>query len=263
MKMLLRQHVRNKYRKNISASSETQVLSGLLKQTRLLGSWSKTAAGSRKPRVYGRCWGCTGYPPAHPCEPRNGRDATPWDRTKGWERTAIPETGCALNICVASAQWSPGDKAGCITLGSNNRTGSEPELCQPGEVWGLGMRRESSTLGLPSISVQFVLKSVSKIKPSPGVFPQGTVPALWAVGHWGLWGVQLPQQGWSPACSPSAAVPAALTDNPTAEHPRTERACTTHMAEYRKKTKGNLAKKCIYFSEDDGGYKEQVIQVIL
>lgn len=98
-------------------------------------------------------WGCPGYPPAHPCEPRNTRGATPWDRTKGWERTAIPEMGCALNICVASAQWSPGDKAGCITLGSNNRTGSEPSCASPGEVWGLGMKRARSTLGL-LISVQ-------------------------------------------------------------------------------------------------------------
>lgn len=33
------------------------------------------------------------------------------DRTKGWGSTAIPEMGYALNICVASASWSPGDKA--------------------------------------------------------------------------------------------------------------------------------------------------------
>lgn len=54
-------------------------------------------------------------------------------------------------------------------------------------------------------------------------------------------------------------MPAAVTDSLTTEHPRTERGCTVHMAEYRKKDQRKSSKKNSIFSEEDEGYKQQVI----
>lgn len=95
---------------------------------------------------------------------------------------------------------------------------------------------------------------MAKIKSLPALHPKFfsetlCLPCGHGPGHWDVWAVHLPERGgdWIPHCSPSAAVPAAVTDSLTTEHPRTERGCTVHMAEYRKKDQRKSSKKKFYF----------------
>lgn len=88
---------------------------------------------------------------------------------------------------------------------------------------------------------------------SPQILLQGTLLALQTAGRmllfteiWRVWHLSEQDGDWIPHYNLSASVPAAVTDSMTAENPHRERYCTVHMAEYRKKTKGNLAKKNVF-----------------
>lgn len=219
-----------------------------IKAKRLLGSWSKTPAGSWKPRVYGRWRGALGNLLHTPVSP--GMAGVPsLGQHKRLGEQCNPWNGLWLKHLCCISVVEPWRQSTLHPRGLRHRPGSAVPAgarAVPAEAWAsvrTGNEESKLNTGLLSVSVQnssctkINVQNQTTSRTSSQIFLQDTVLALWAVG----WA-----RGWlSPTLSPSAAVPAAVTDSLT-EHPRTERGCTTHMAENRKNTQGKLAKISIF-----------------